>query len=462
MSWNLIEEAKKIIGIRSLTNEGTRALAEHLVPLCRQAGLQITLRPPSKPTGFDELNLIAHTVPDGSEDLCPNGLLMVTHLDTVPAGDPALWTETSGKPFQATIKGDKIYGLGSADTKLDFLCKLKAIEEVGVKNIKIPLCLVGSYGEERALAGIKELRLSGRVKPRFALIGEPSELKPVLKHKGILYMQACFDLKGGWLGSGARPRATGEHGWAEPETGPALVKTNIFHGRAAHGSTPHLGENAIFKAFEWLFEEQKKNPLIQLAEINGGTVHNIVPETCMLKTTSGEKPCPRIEFLKTFWGLYQTAQERLGENTDSLFDPPITTGNVGVLKTKEDRIEMEFDFRLIPATNGNELFEIFQKISHLSGASLEVISSNPPMDTSERSEIVRHVSSSLKEIGLPVEFHAKAGNTEGAIVSQMGAEAIVIGPGRSTGNIHKPNESNEISQLKKAVEFYGVLLRRFC
>ncbi|MBI2982094.1 MAG: M20/M25/M40 family metallo-hydrolase [Deltaproteobacteria bacterium] len=447
MSWDLIEESKKIIGIRSLTNEGTRELVEYLVPHCKKLGLTVTLQSPATKTGFDELNLLAHTVAKGSPDLCPNGILMVTHLDTVPSGNPALWTETGGDPYNPTIKGDKIFGLGSADTKLDFLCKLKALEEVGVKNLKIPLCLVGSYGEERALAGIKELRRSERVHPRFALVGEPSEVKPVLKHKGILYMRAIFD--------------------SPPHPGPLPqgerdLRKMTFSGKAAHGSTPHLGENAIFKAFAWLFEEQKKNPLLQLIESNGGSVHNIVPESCTLKTAVGKKPCPRIEFLKTFWRLYQEALETLRDGVDPLFDPPNTTGNVGVLRTQEDRIEMEFDFRLIPKTDGDNLLGIFQKLSRIPTASLEVISSNPPMDTSGKSEIARRVFDSLKELQLPIETHAKAGNTEGAIASQMGAEAIVIGPGKSADNIHKPNEYNEISQLKKAVLFYKVFLKRFC
>src|SRR4051812_41295554 len=56
------------------------------------------------------------------------GLLLNTHLDTVSPGLSENWTETDKDPFGAVIKNGKIYGLGSADVKLDFLCKLVAIE----------------------------------------------------------------------------------------------------------------------------------------------------------------------------------------------------------------------------------------------------------------------------------------------------------------------------------------------
>jgi acetylornithine deacetylase/succinyl-diaminopimelate desuccinylase-like protein len=145
------------------------------------------------------------------------------------------------------------------------------------------------------------------------------------------------------------------------------------------------------------------------------------------------------------------------------FDPPRTTANVGVIRGGEEKIEIEFDFRLIPETDGNELFEIFQALPReMKGATVEMIRSNPPMATDKKSEIAGRVGEALEEVGLPRRPVAKSGNTEGAILNMMGAKSVVIGPGRSTGNIHAPNEYNEISQLHKAVEFYTAFLRQFC
>jgi len=464
MSWDLVETAKELIGLRSITTEGNRRVVDFLLPLCKALGWGITLQDSDEKP--NEVNLLVHTVPEGTKNLCPQGLLLVTHLDTVPPGDPKLWTETGGDPFRATIRGDRIYGLGSADTKLDFLCKLKGIESVGPARFKAPVCLVGSYGEERGLSGIRALRRSGRVDPRYALVGEPSELKPVSTHKGILYMRVIHITP---LPPLSRPSTNARDTLSRPPRptrveagrGEREIRKKTFLGRAAHGSTPHLGENAIEKACRWLFEERQKNRSLQLLSIDGGSVHNIVPESCSVTMREGDGPCPRIDFLRRFWELYDSAVKGVSELSDEAFDPPVTTGNVGVIRGDEGGIEIEFDFRLIPACDGNELFQIFTELDRTEGVRLEVISSNPVMQTPGTSEIAQRVARALQGVGLSAEFQAKAGNTEGAVVNQMGAEAIVIGPGRSTGNIHRPNEYNEISQLKKAVEFYTLFLRQF-
>lgn len=451
---NFIEESKKIISIPSDPEHGTCALVESLAPLCHQTGFHLFLQPAinadARGDARKEMNLIAHTQPMGSDDLCPGGLVLVTHLDTVPAGDVSLWTETGGDPFCPTIKGDKIFGLGSADTKLDFLCKLKAIQNVGIENIKIPLALIGTFGEERALAGVRLLQESGIVHPQFALVSEPSEMQPVVKHKGILYLRVVF--------VGATPRgrpAQGSHGGL-----PLQVQT--FRGRAAHGSMPHLGESAIEKAVTWLFEEQKKDPSLQLISIQGGTVHNVVPESCVVEVGHDSRECEKISFLKKFYQLLNSTKSYLKSHQNPEFDPPETTCNVGVIRTEKDRIEIEFDFRLIPETDGNVLFEILCRGEVCSPMRIEIIRSNAPMNTSLDSEIVKHVKQAFTNLGETPKFMVKSGNTEGAILSQMGIEAIVMGPGRSAGNIHAANEYNEISQLNKAVNFYTAFLKQFC
>jgi succinyl-diaminopimelate desuccinylase len=386
------------------------------------------------------MNLIAHAQPDGAPDLCPQGLALVTHLDTVPAGDLSLWTETEGDPYRATVRGDGLYGLGSADTKLDFLCKLLALERVGWRNLRIPVALIGTFGEERSLAGARLIRDAGIIKPKFALIGEPCELKAVVAHKGILYMRAVFS------GVGAR-RAL-----------PLHKKT--FHGRAAHGSMPHLGENAVEKALRWLITEWN----VEVAAIDGGVAHNIVPESCRLSYAVSEGPGPRARFLKAFLDAIDEARAFLSTHRNPSFDPPHTTGNIGVIRTSPDgRLEIEFDYRLIPETDTEALFALFKKIGEAApGAVVEEIRSNRPLNTPPDSEIVRRVGEAQLAVGLPRAFVVKSGNTEGSIFHDMGAQAVIIGPGRAVGNIHAPNERNEIPQLHQAVDFYTAFLRGFC
>ncbi len=445
--FDLIEEAKRIIAIRSGPQEGTYELVEYLIPFCQKLGLRFFPQPALNGDSQREVNLIAYTVSKDSSDLCPGGLALVTHLDTVPPGNYSLWTETGGNPYQATLKEDRIYGLGSADTKLDFLCKLKAMENVGISAFggKIPLALIGTFGEERALAGVRLLQESGIIHPKFALVSEPSEMQPVVKHKGILYLRVVFET------SPPTPLLSKERVAA----GGSRVRS--FSGRAAHGSMPHLGESAIEKAVMWLFEEQKKKPGLQLISIQGGTVHNVVPESCIVEySDDSHGECQKISFLKKFYQRLSSANIYLKTHRNHEFDPPKTTCNVGVIRTISGHIEIEFDFRLIPETDGNVLFEIFKDLH-----CVEIIRSNAPMNTHLDSEIVQHVKRAFTSLGVTPKFMVKSGNTEGAVLSQMGVETIVIGPGRSVGNIHAPNEYNEISQLQKAVEVYTHFLRQF-
>jgi succinyl-diaminopimelate desuccinylase len=442
--FDLIDAAQTLIALRSVSVEGTKPVVDFLSPFCRELGFHLTLQP--SPEGNRDMNLIAHTAAEGSTDLCPNGLALVTHLDTVPAGDKSLWTETGGDPWKATIKDGKIYGLGSADTKLDILCKLKAVEAVGLGKIKIPLALIGTFGEETALAGVRWLKQTHILHPKFVLVGEPSHLEPVVAHKGILYLRAVWET----------PHPSADSGHLPPQGGKA-IKKETFAGKAAHGSMPHLGENAIAKAAEWIFAQKK----IALCGINGGTVHNIVPEKCVVDYRTGED-FGGIGFLRHFFEKIAMANALLQEESNPAFDPPYSTCNVGVIRGDDHRIEIEFDFRMIPETDPESLLRIFQALGAVDGARIEMIRSNNPMNTDKKSEIADHVGKALKKVGLPVVYKAKSGNTEGAIFNEMGAQAIVIGPGRAVGNIHAPNEHNEIAQLHKAVEFYTAFLRQFC
>jgi acetylornithine deacetylase/succinyl-diaminopimelate desuccinylase-like protein len=76
--------------------------------------------------------------------------------------------------------------------------------------------------------------------------------------------------------------------------------------------------------------------------------------------------------------------------------------------------------------------------------------------------MVRRIGRAQAAVRLHKSFVVKSGNTEGPIFAEMGAQAVVTGPGRSVGNIHAPNEHNEVSQILKAVDFYTAFLREFC
>ncbi len=183
--------------------------------------------------------------------------MLNTHLDTVPPGAPELWTACGGDPFAARVDGDHVYGLGAADTKLDFVAKVFALTAIGTPRRDVHL--VGSFGEEHGLTGAKEI-VEAAILPAgaMAFVGEPSRLEVITAHKGLMVFELKLDFT---------PLRIDE---------PMQARRMTFAGKAAHSSTPALGVNAI----EIALQAMAINPKLNLAAISGGTAVNVVPARC--------------------------------------------------------------------------------------------------------------------------------------------------------------------------------------
>jgi len=68
----------------------------------------------------------------------------------------------------------------------------------------------------------------------------------------------------------------------------------------------------------------------------------------------------------------------------------------------------------------------------------------------------------LQRMSLDAKPRRKPTSTEAGVFARKGCEAIVFGPGRSTGNAHTPNERIEVAQLEKACDLYESLLLELC
>jgi acetylornithine deacetylase len=116
------------------------------------------------------------------------GVVLSGHTDVVPVEGQA-WTVD---PFQLTEKDGRLYGRGTADMK-GFIASVLAAVPVFVRRpLLAPVHLAFSYDEEVGCLGVRPMlaELQKRpYKPRLCLIGEPTELKPVLGHKGKLAMR---------------------------------------------------------------------------------------------------------------------------------------------------------------------------------------------------------------------------------------------------------------------------------
>jgi len=235
---------------------GEKNVADFLAASAAQAGLDLEFQD-VRPGRY---NLLARLRPKGP---LQRTIVLAPHLDTVVAAEAQ---------FTPRWNQGRLHGRGACDTKGSVAAMFTALCELAESPTRpqtTEIVFAGLVDEEHAQAGSRALADSG-FKADLAIVGEPTRLQAVTAHKGDL--------------------------WLELET----------QGRAAHGSTPQLGKNAIHemaRIVEVLETEyaaqlrQRKHRLLGTATVNvgtisGGTQPNIVPASCVItvdrRTLPGE------------------------------------------------------------------------------------------------------------------------------------------------------------------------------
>jgi acetylornithine deacetylase/succinyl-diaminopimelate desuccinylase-like protein len=465
MDTTVLSLCKRLIGYRSVTKEGTRAIAEICVrDLLAPSGIAARLIPSAR-EGPDQVNLLG-TIEGRDHAAVP--IVLNTHLDTVPPGDNALWTECGGHPFAATVSGDRIYGLGAADTKLDFVAKVMALVAGGKPRRDI--YLAGTFGEEHGLVGAKEIVAAGLL-PRGALafVGEPSHLEVITAHKGLMVFELTVEFE---------PQRFKQK--------PRAARHAVFEGRAAHSSTPALGRNAIRAALAALVA----NPQLAVASIMGGDAVNRVPARCEVmfagdiassmtglgaslvadrEATAGAPrdyiPAQAIAILSRFAAALQQFADRAG-GPEAGYAAPTLTCNPGVIRSAEGSIALEFELRPPPALALDVVRTgVAEIIASLTPGAPELKlalferRANPGFRSTFEGETVELAMAALAQAGLAIESGVKAGCTEAGVYAAAGLRPVVFGPGPSTGVIHAPNEYNLLTEVDGAIRFYRELLQ---
>jgi len=189
----------------------------------------------------------------GGRTLAFNG-----HLDVVPAGNPSQWKYP---PFEGRLSKGRIYGRGASDMKSGIASFIHALSMIDRSKIRpdqgaVVLHLV-SDEESHGHQGMGFLTQKEGIRGDAALVGEPTDLQPVIAQKGALWLRI----------------------------------TTL--GKSAHGSRPHLGVNAVEKMMK-LMERLRSVPLekehsllgkptLSIGTIQGGTKINVVPDRCEIE-----------------------------------------------------------------------------------------------------------------------------------------------------------------------------------
>jgi succinyl-diaminopimelate desuccinylase len=176
-------------------------------------------------------------------------LVMHAHLDVVPG---------HREQFEPRLEGDRLYGRGAFDMKGALAVMLLILHDARAQErVRLRLGIVSDEESEDDKDRGSDALVDGGFVGDFAITGEPTNLQVGVQAKGVLALRLEVS------------------------------------GRAAHGSTPWLGDNAIVKAVEVFrgleslpFARQSSElfdrPSINLGRIWGGDTLNRVPDSCVI------------------------------------------------------------------------------------------------------------------------------------------------------------------------------------
>lgn len=209
-----------------------RTLGEWLEAL----GFSVELLP--VPGAPGKCNLIA-TLGSGS-----GGLVLAGHTDTVPFDDKRWQSD----PFVLTERDNRLYGLGTCDMKGFFPLAIEAARAYADAELKQPLIILATADEETSMSGARALAEAGKPSARYAVVGEPTNLRPVRMHKGIMMERLAFE------------------------------------GQSGHSSNPELGRNALEGMHEalgelialrsdWQMQHHNPNFEVHVPTLNLGCIH---------------------------------------------------------------------------------------------------------------------------------------------------------------------------------------------
>lgn len=253
---NFTDSLTQLIACSSISStqpswdQGNLEVIQLLATWFEQLGFTIDIQ--AVPHTNNKFNLLAKL---GSGE---GGLLLAGHSDTVPF-DENRW---QSDPHQVLNQDNKFFGLGTCDMKGFFAFILQVTKGLTAKQLKKPLYILATADEETTMAGARFFATHQHIKPDVAIIGEPTNLVPVVMHKGHMSHRISVE------------------------------------GKSGHSSMPSLGVNAIeimYKVIGQLialkeqFNKKYNNaafdvpaPTLNLGAISGGDNANRICGHCHL------------------------------------------------------------------------------------------------------------------------------------------------------------------------------------
>lgn len=244
----LKETLTRLVAIDSSSFRSNAPIIDLLESALNARGFRCERHPYVDDAGVQKVNLLG-VRGEGRPELA-----LVGHSDCVPYD--AAWAEA----LTLTERDGKLYGRGACDTKGFIAAALVALDRVPESELKRPVMALFTADEEVGCAGAKRLVDAGVGRARYAIVGEPTSLRPIRAHKGY-----------------------------------CLAEVEVV-GREGHSAYPDVGANAIFHAARFLrrledaaltlLREERDETFeppyttVNVGTIEGGKAKNIIPGRC--------------------------------------------------------------------------------------------------------------------------------------------------------------------------------------
>ena len=192
-------------------------------------------------------------------------ILLNSHIDTVKPVNG--WRK---QPFTPKIDNGKLFGLGSNDAGASLVSLFETYKHLSATEQKYNLIFLASCEEEVSGKNGIESVLPQLPPITLGIVGEPTEMNPAIAEKGLMVLDV------------------------------------VAQGRSGHAAREE-GDNAIYKILpdiEWFRTHrfEKESPLLgpvkmTVTQINAGTQHNVVPDTCSIVVDIRSNECYSNEAL---------------------------------------------------------------------------------------------------------------------------------------------------------------------
>jgi len=488
MGFDLINLCKRAIEIDSRTDRGTRKLAEFFHPYLATVGFnKIFFQDlPSKEgaVSFDQ-NLIAIMGDELVDSKVQKGLMLYSSLDTPDAGDDREWSETNFNPFESVLESGKLFGLGASSGKLDFVCKLAAVQEAAVSPLREPIYLVGTCGREKLYSGARFFKKSGVLNPKVALIHGATNMKVYRYGVGRLgcTLQLSFNT-------------------TEKDPAGFNAKTTLLiRGESGFAGTGSQEVSSVHLLFEILRELSKSKIPYRVSHLHGGSSVDKIPEWTQAVVHVPEDLLPRLQailyrysesqiafesvilkhtgvafypeglfdYLQFVLEVFQKLSSQKISSQSSKFQMENRAFNLGLLREERGILSVSFSWWIPEGDNPEEFLkklELQLRNDEWRSDSVKKMSWDmqfqkdlvlSPYEVESNGTAI----SILKDQGLAIAKKHKLIGEEAGLFYEEGREVLTLGAASSLESLYLANDNILVENLKQMKDHYVQLIKKY-